>query len=187
MTKHLFFGYGSLVNRTTHEYLEGRTARLHGWRRVWRHTQIREEAFLTAVPSPGTTIEGLVARVPGGDWQALDARETGYDRVQSGDVEIAGERLADVAVYSIPENRHPAPADMRPLLLSYVDVVVQGFAREFGPAGVTRFFETTDGWDAPVIDDRAAPRYPRHRRLSAEETALVDRHLAEREVRFIDG
>jgi hypothetical protein len=29
-----------------------------------------------------------------------------------------------------------------------------------------------------VLNDRAAPRYPRHKVLSAAETALVDDHLA---------
>jgi hypothetical protein len=57
-------------------------------------------------------------------------------------------------------------------------VVVQGFLHEFGEAGVAAFFDTTDGWDTPVLNDRAAPRYPRHKVLSAAETALVDDHLA---------
>jgi hypothetical protein len=64
------------------------------------------------------------------------------------------------------------------ILLSYLDVVVQGFFREYGAEGVQRFFDTTDGWEVPVLNDRGNPRYPRHRTLTAEETALVDDHLA---------
>jgi len=64
-------------------------------------------------------------------------------------------------------------------LLSYLDVVVQGFVHEFGTAGAKAFFETTDGWDTPVLDDRAAPIYPRAQTLSAEEQALTDRLLAQ--------
>lgn len=48
---------------------------------------------------------------------------------------------------------------------------------EFGEAGVARFFATTDGWDAPILDDRAKPQYPRAQQLSSAETALVDRML----------
>ena len=48
----------------------------------------------------------------------------------------------------------------------------------FGLDGVAAFFDTTDGWDAPILDDRAAPRYPRHQRLAPDETALVDQHLS---------
>jgi hypothetical protein len=178
MNAKLFFGYGSLVNRATHAYMHGRHARLTGWRRLWRHTQFRETAFLTAVPSPGCVIEGLVAQVPNGDFSALDVREAGYDRVLSDDIEAGGERLSGVAVYSIPAERHPAPTNLRPILLSYVDVVVQGYFREYGHEGVSRFFETTDGWHAPVLNDRAHPAYARHQPLNPEEIDLVDRHLA---------
>ncbi|WP_200898804.1 hypothetical protein [Candidatus Rhodobacter oscarellae] len=43
---------------------------------------------------------------------------------------------------------------------------------------MARFFESTDGWEALVLDDRAVPRYPRHQPLSAAETALVDGWLS---------
>jgi len=168
----LFFGYGSLVNGATHDYPDLRPATLPGWRRVWRHTDISATAFLTAVSVQGGCIDGAVARVPGGDWRALDARETGYDRVSTRIEDI------DVALYSISEGRHGAPEAPRHILLSYVDVVTQGFLRNFGEAGVARFFDTTDGWDAPIVDDRATPRYPRHQRLNQGEIALVDWHLA---------
>ena len=65
------------------------------------------------------------------------------------------------------------------MLLSYVDVVVQGYLREFGEDGVAQFFATTDGWDAPILDDRADPVYPRHQALTAKERAFTDRHLAD--------
>lgn len=46
------------------------------------------------------------------------------------------------------------------VLLSYLDVVVQGYFREFGRKGVVHFFEMTEGWHAPVLNDRANPIYP---------------------------
>ena len=63
------------------------------------------------------------------------------------------------------------------MLLSYIDVVVQGYLREFGEAGVARFFDTTDGWNAPIADDRADPVYGRHQRLNSNERGLVHDHL----------
>ena len=39
-------------------------------------------------------------------------------------------------------------------------------------------FTTTHGWDAPILDDRAAPHYPRHQPVSETERALTDAHLA---------
>ncbi|WP_108484360.1 gamma-glutamylcyclotransferase family protein [Oceaniglobus ichthyenteri] len=168
----LFFGYGSLVNCATHTYPDLRPATLPGWRRVWRQTAVQDAAFLTAVPTEGGIIDGAIARVPNADWAALDAREMHYDRASA---EIAGD---SVAVYTIAQDKHPLPARTQPIYLSYLDVVVQGFARHFGPDGVARFFDTTDGWNAPILDDRAAPLYPRHQILSAQDRALVDRYLA---------
>jgi hypothetical protein len=172
-----FFGYGSLVNRRTHAHDEAHAARVQGWKRDWRHTALRPVAFLTAVPAPETEIDGLIAGVPGADWRGLDEREAAYDRVTAVDVAHALDWRPEVSLYTIPEGRHGAPDRTHPVLLSYVDVVVQGYLREFGADGVARFFATTDGWDAPVADDRADPIYLRHQVLSRSERALVDRWL----------
>jgi hypothetical protein len=71
-----------------------------------------------------------------------------------------------------------ADADDHPILLSYIDVVVQGYLHMHGHDGVAHFFETTDGWDTLILNDRADPIYPRHQTLSAQERDLVDSHLA---------
>jgi hypothetical protein len=76
----------------------------------------------------------------------------------------------------VPAASTGVPGD-HAILLSYLDVVVQGFLKEFGESGVTRFFDTTDGWNTPVLNDRNDPRYPRAQVLSTAETALVDHHL----------
>ena len=184
-----FFGYGSLVNTATHVYDRHHPARLDGWRRVWRHTPYREMAFLTAEPYAGVSIDGLIAAVPGADWMALDQREQGYDRVPvttgiSHDAPDAG----DIAVYHIPVDKH-GPADgPRAILLSYLDVCVQGYLRVFGEDGGRHFFDTTAGWDqTPILNDRAAPRYPRKQVLSAAETDFVDAQLDRLKVQFTDS
>jgi len=174
-----FFGYGSLVNRATHAFARAVPAQLYGWRRIWRHTTLRPVAYLTVVPDEGSEIDGLIAPVPGAHWPALDAREAAYVRAPAAhQVRHALPHAPEIAVYTIPEGHHGAPTHAHPILLSYIDVVVQGYLREFGEAGVARFFETTHGWDAPILDDRAAPRYPRHQPLSTKERALTDSHLA---------
>ncbi|MDX5403671.1 MAG: gamma-glutamylcyclotransferase [Rhodobacterales bacterium] len=181
-----FFGYGSLVNRATHDYAQAHHATLPGWRRAWRHTALRPVAFLTAERAPGSRIAGLIAAVPGRDWTALDAREAAYDREPVCDiVEHLLQPRPAVSVYAIPAGRHQSPTDAYPVLLSYLDVVVQGYAREFGPEGVDAFFATTVGWEAPILDDRRAPLYPRHQRLSASDRALTDAHLDRLGVRII--
>jgi hypothetical protein len=180
MTDPFFFGYGSLVNRATHAYRDAHPARLKGWRRAWRHTTLREVAFLTAVPSAQDEIDGLIAHVPGNDWAALDEREYAYKRHPATDqITHALTRPLEVQVYAVPANEHGHPSVKHPILLSYLDVVVQGYLREFGLDGVRHFFQTTDGWDAPILNDRAAPRYPRHQKLNLQEQDLIDSHLKE--------
>lgn len=178
MTDAFFFGYGSLVNCDTHGFAPVYKARAQGWRRAWRATDLRKLAFLTAIPCAQTVIEGLMAPVPGDDWEALDAREYAYDRhdaAQQIDHEAPDQvRGGRIAIYAIAPNRMTAPTREHPILLSYLDVVIQGYLRHFGPDGVARFVQTTDGWEAPVLNDRAAPRYPRGQILTEAERALVD-------------
>jgi hypothetical protein len=179
-----FFGYGSLVNRDTHGFGEAHVARLRGWKRVWRHTSLRPVAFLTVVPDEASEIDGLIAAVPGDDWTALDDRERAYNRVPAAhQVTHSLTHRPEIAVYSIPDGAHGQPTDTHPALLSYIDVVVQGYLREFGERGAEGFFDTTDGWQTPVLDDRADPIYPRHRVLTSDERAFVDDQLARRDIR----
>lgn len=181
-----FFGYGSLVNRATHDYRQAHHASLPGWRRAWRHTTLRPVAFLTAEPASESCIAGLIAAVPAADWAALDLREAAYDRHPVCEsVQHPLLPRPPVSVYAIPPDRQTAPSEAFPVLLSYLDVVVQGYVREFGAEGVADFFATTAGWEAPILDDRSAPVYPRHQRLSASERALTDDHLARVGARII--
>lgn len=173
MSDPYFFGYGSLVNRATHVYAPAWPARLVGWRRRWVHTDGRGAPFLTGLRDAGSVIDGLVALVPGGDWVALDLREEGYVRHP---VSVQGEVRA-AQVYAVPPETVVVQVQPAPILLSYLDVVVQGYLREFGQAGAEAFFATTDGWETPIHDDRAAPMYPRAQALRAEETAFVDAML----------
>lgn len=173
-----FFGYGSLVNRDTHSYATAHRARLKGWRRAWRHTQGRMVPFLTGVPCADSEIDGLVALVPGADWAALDLREEGYRRhVIDAGLQAEAPHPVAAQIYAVPPESMVYPQERAPILLSYLDVVIQGYLREFGEAGALAFFATTDGWDTPLRDDRADPLYPRHQRLSASERGFVDDQL----------
>lgn len=165
-----FFGYGSLVNGRTHTYPELRALRIRGWRRVWRATNLRAAAFLSVERDAAARIDGVIAHVPGDDWDALDAREYAYARhlVDHDDPGV------DVQIYRVEDHHLAPPTDAHPILLSYLDTVVQGFFHRFGAQGVTDFFASTDGWHHPVKDDRRDPIYPRAQTLSREELRLVD-------------
>ncbi|MBE0413605.1 gamma-glutamylcyclotransferase family protein [Yoonia sp.] len=179
MSDPAFFGYGSLVNLATHVYADPRPARLQGWRRVWRHTRLREVAFLSVEPDPASVIYGVVARVPGADWLALDAREAAYVRHDVSRAVLHDGPNAPTAVYQVSPHHVSASGGDHPILRSYLDVVVQGYLRMYGAQGVAHFFATTAGWDTRVHDDRSNPVYPRHQKLTQAETALVDHHLAQ--------
>lgn len=170
-----FFGYGSLVNRATHTYPDVVQAHVTGWRRVWRGTNLRNVAFLTAEPDSGAEIAGLIASVPGADWVALDKRERAYTRHNVADIRHGHSGRLDVQIYSV-EPRH-GEEGQHPILLSYLDTVIQGYLTEFGEDGARDFFDVTGGWHRPLFDDRAAPIYPRATDVSLDERAFVDENL----------
>lgn len=172
-----FFGYGSLVNRATHSYSGAVHARIGGWKRAWRRTLDREFAFLTVIPDSECAIDGLIAPVPDADWAALDEREFAYERVMAKDVIHDLPQDPEIAIYAIAAENLSLPTKNNPILLSYLDVVLQGYLIEFGEAGAKDFLHTTTGWEAPILNDRANPIYPRHQALTAPETAFVDQAL----------
>lgn len=174
-----FFGYGSLVNRNTHAFTPIHLSQITGWRRIWRRAPNRPAAFLSVIADSSAQIDGVIAPVPNDDWLALDAREYSYDRIAVTDlVQHTAADVRDISIYAIPPDTSARPDADHPILLSYVDAVLQGYLREFGEAGATRFIETTEGWDTPVRNDRAAPIYPRAQTLSVQERTLVDDMLA---------
>lgn len=181
------FGYGSLVNRATHDYSEAYPARVRGWRRAWTHVTTRKVAFLNVIPDPDCEIDGVIAEVPDHAWQVLDERERSYDRLEARDVAHPLAAPRRVHIYHAPPHRHVPATTQHPVLMSYLDTVIQGFLREWGEGGVGRFFETTDGWDAPILDDRDDPVYPRHRPATEDERRLVDEQLNRLGARVIRG
>lgn len=167
MSDPTFFGYGSLVNLNTHSYTAPRPVQVSGWQRIWRSTTHSPYAILSVQRCATTTLDGIIAAVPNGDWAALDQREAAYVR----------QSLPDgTAIYEITKNIL-APAQPHPILRSYLDVVLQGYLHQFGAEAAARFVTTTTGWRT-VHDDRADPIYPRHQPLTVDETAFVDSLLA---------
>ncbi|MBO6882126.1 MAG: gamma-glutamylcyclotransferase [Marivita sp.] len=174
--KHLhFFGYGSLVNRNTHSFTPIHASQIAGWRRIWQRAPNRPAAFLSVIVDSDSVIDGVIAPVPNHDWVALDAREFSYARLAVTDaVRHAATDVRDISIYAIPPGDAAPPDKDHPILLSYVDAVLQGYLREFGEAGAERFCTTTEGWDTPVRNDRADPIYPRAQRLTQLEQTFVD-------------
>ncbi len=150
------------------------TATIAGWQRHWAHRVDDERAaqltwrpgeqdetipkgftVLTVAPASTVEIDGVLAVIGLTDLPALDRRESGYARHTLNLPDIA----SPVALYV--SSKTQGACREYPLLQSYVDCVLAGYLAVFGWQGVTRFIATTKGWEAPIIDDRSNPLYPR--------------------------
>lgn len=192
-----YFGYGSLVNRTTLRtaYIDIFPAALNGWRRHWQGRTLAARTIGEDMPDltllsvhrddacaiQGAMVVDLLANLP-----AVDERESGYQRVALSRDQItvsAGASLPDelyVYVADVPE----AEVGGEFLLQSYLDAVMQGFHTLYGPDGVRHFVETTKGFQRPVIQDRDTPVYPRSVILNDGEAELFDAALRTVGVKF---
>lgn len=188
MTGLWVFGYGSLVNLDTHSYETHYPARLTGWTRSWRHwidTPNRKAVSLTVEPSDGTRIEGRVAFVPDAALPALDQREAGYDRISlpPDALDIDGPTVPVVMYRS--RSCQPGGAT-HPIIQSYVDCVLAGFEALGGAVAIERFISSTDGWETPILRDRATPLYPRAVTLASQDAARFDGYLDAIGVKWLD-
>ncbi len=182
MTNQFFFGYGSLVNTSSHDFHDISNARLVGWRRIWQRTNLRDFSFLSVHRSDNSSIEGVIANVPDGNWTKLDKREAGYNRIIGSEmIEHKSPKADSISFYQIPDY-NLAAVEKCPILLSYLDVVLMGFLQRFGKQGFSNFFDTTDGWDCGVFNDRYNPRYPRTEEYKSDFYSAVDSALSAKEI-----
>ncbi len=192
-----YFGYGSLVNRATLTtgHVQAHRARLKGWRRTWRPRPdmgpdtgapgvILPEgltpSLLSAHRADGFSIDGLLVIDFAVNLGDVDTREFRYHRrdIALADLEFTEPDHgldADITLHVYEaRTEHPPAHGPAPILRSYLDVVMQGFLREFGPDGLQRFVSETEAFHTPIHEDRAGPLYPRAVRLSPAEVELFD-------------
>lgn len=183
-----FIGFGSLVNTDTHVYSTVAPVRIDGWSRVWINNDTYEHAFLSVIPEQQTSVLGLLASVPHGDWNELDIRESGYHRralarsewsIETGggaDTSAAESSIHDVQMYVHSSGNFATPA--KPILRSYLETVLSGFYTVFGERGLRNFIDTTAAWTV-IKDDRGQPLYPRYISAQGEAVGVVEDALAE--------
>jgi len=169
------FGFGSLVTRDTHDYGWLGTARLKGYRRVWVPSNIWDISFLSVEQNDGFEIDGSILEVAPEAWPGLLEREKGYDVHDLNRTHLAPD-FEDVSLFvGRPDAIHTDAS--KPILLSYLDTVMTGFADHFGAERARDFFKSTVGWQAGIRDDRGDPEYPRTVSLRPEIKSLVDEEL----------
>ncbi|MEO1496928.1 MAG: gamma-glutamylcyclotransferase family protein [Planctomycetota bacterium] len=170
-------GYGSLIQTESRRRNLGDEApplpvRLHGWRRGWN---IRGPGvgfvgtFLGATEEAGATTGGVLVPVAPDEWPDLDRRENGYRRVaiDRSRLEIlcadGGSPPDGATLYVYATEEIAPPHAEAPILQSYVDICLSGCFEiddylGTGRAFAEEFIASTNGWDAPWVNDRVYPR-----------------------------
>lgn len=190
-----YFGYGSLVNAdTVPENAELVPGRLSGWIREWRVCGKWENGqgrcALSVRRHAGSEIWGVMTREAKARLNDLEKRESRYEKVGA----ISSAFRCDAEQKQGPEDLFLFRAsaeherwgcEQHPILQSYLDCVLAGFDRIWGPAGIDHFLNTTDGWHVPVLQDRNKPHYPRAIRLEREVRRRIDERLEAMELTVI--
>ena len=188
-----YFGFGSLVNRNTlpDNHVCAIPATLKGWRRHWQ-ARPKESmksfgpqtlALLSVHEDATCEIRGLLIIDKAKNIPALKKREHSYNDVELSiaDLILENNDLTEFSNVSVHVHVSPVrPASQKPMaiLRSYLDVVMQGYYREYGEGGLEMLMQTTNGFDLPISEDRHSPIYPRHQPISKQETAIFDEVLA---------
>ncbi|MBL4874875.1 MAG: gamma-glutamylcyclotransferase [Cohaesibacteraceae bacterium] len=190
-----YFGYGSLVNDATRNKT-GRSipGRLKGFVREWRirsKDRSQNVCSLTAKPSIDNSIDGVLVFEHSSGLEAIDRREANYDRLDFPVVQFSSNSVLPESqaayIYQAKSARYNWGDADHPILQSYIDAVMQGFLNQFGEQGAFRFVQETDGWGAPILNDRDKPVYPRSVTLSPTEKQIIDQALNEAGVHFLTG
>lgn len=192
-----YFGYGSLINdQTRAQESRAKNIRLKGWRREWKVTGalkgpsgvVQNVCALSVRRDPSCEILGILVEEPLENLAALDKREARYERVVLDSTELGAlgkdEKTDKIFIYKASPDHSNWGSDDSPILLSYIDCVLQGVIRRFGNKALEDFFQTTDGWHVPIMDDRHAPLYQRAVSLTAKERDAVDFMLHTRNVNW---
>jgi len=185
-----YFGYGSLVNRATHQtdIVGFSKVTLKGWRRQWLarpNNSFGKVVLLSVKPCKNSEIDGLVVLDHARNQASLDERERNYDRhIVAEDNVVKHELHANgtldngskqsTSIYVATPFRQPDDYSEYRILRSYLDAVMQGYLNKFGEEGVRRFVNTTDNFEVGILEDRDNQRYPRSVTTTVKEQKLFD-------------
>lgn len=162
---------------------------------MWRHTGSAswgDRCTLTVVPDDNCRLLGVVVVQPLEMEMAMNRREGDYCRVPlvSANIDLIDtgsdlnrqDQIPNVYLY-VGHKRHQRPGDQDfPVYLSYVDTVLQGYRQRHGEAGAHHFLQSTSDWHVPIVNDRDAPRYPRHTPLTGSDRRFIDALLAAHDI-----
>lgn len=168
MSRHYILGYGSLISSEsrakTGETGQVWPVKLHGFERHW---SIMSPEFgmssVAVVKAEAKACNGVLIEVPEDQFALFDKREQGYQRTQLEREQLTpylDDELPDGTYWIYHAQEVVEPHIECPIALSYVDVILSG-CLEHGDSFATDFLALTQGWRAPLHNDRLQPRYPR--------------------------
>jgi hypothetical protein len=180
------FGYGSLVDQVSRVSGCIWPVQLIGFTRAWRHcidTQWGKVCALTIVPNGSAEVTGVLIPVNPAELVELDEREIGYIRRSVGRDDVIGKSFSSSEPMKVftyfSERRHLRPGCLEyPIWKSYVEYILARYIELFGKNASRAFIQETIGWEAPMLDDRLCPKYPRAEPLSAQMRTIIDESLA---------
>ncbi|MEC8080300.1 MAG: gamma-glutamylcyclotransferase family protein [Pseudomonadota bacterium] len=168
MSRHFILGYGSLISSTsrakTGETGQVWPVKLKGYERTWSvMSQALGMSSVAVIKASDKACNGVLIEVAEDQFPLFDEREHGYERAQ-----VSRSQLHPYHEEELPEGTYwvyhtkevVTPCQHYPIVLSYVDVILSG-CLEHGDHFLHDFLSLTQGWRAPLVNDRRAPVYPR--------------------------
>ena len=187
MSIQYLFGYGSLINSESRARTGCSGAalpvRVSGIQRAWNFVdRATRMTYLGVVLREESVTNGILVSVSTADLPLFDAREAGYTRTKLDPAHVSGwsgQKIPEGEIWMYLPNEPNCPTPACPITQSYLDVVLAG-SLEFGDSFAAEFVRTTENWNCPWIDDRAAPRYVRAlQNVPPAKYAELDRILSE--------
>lgn len=186
---HYIFGYGSLICQDSRSRTgisgQAHPIEVKGIARKWSmHSPEWPATAVSAHDENNALSNGVYFKVDETNLERFDEREKGYRRVA-----ISWDQVKRLNDQSLPTqgtlwayvgNERGQPSLEKPIMQSYVDVILNG-CLDYGQDFAVRFAETTHFW-SHLVDDRHQPQYPRPLR-SQERIPHIDQiiqsHLPE--------
>lgn len=163
------FSYGSLVSIETWSFKsQYEVATAYGWVRQWKkiiNTEKGKICALTVSPKKKSSLDGILISADQFVQKKIDKREEGYEKIRIEN---------DMFLYISEQSTCCWASEDAPIIKSYIDVVAHGYFQILGEEGFIKFFETTEGWELPIMDDRSNPLYPRALNLNDNFLKKID-------------
>ena len=183
---HYLFGYGSLINKRSRDATYSHDGAwhpvmVHGFSRSWTLEDTERKATAVAIQrEQGTQTNGVLVEIDEHALPHFDQREWHYHRV-----EVDNDDITFMEPWSLPEgsvvyayvyNDKFKDSGTFPITQTYLDLIIKGcldVSEEFAK----QFFETTNGWERLIVQDRESFWYPRNYSEN-EFTEQIDAFLA---------